>query len=102
MIPIVVMYLQIEGYLHLLRRHEVGTPDYKDITDVLKAVNEIECVRGHIVEAPNEEATTLEAAAVERPSMSTAPTKRGLHQHVAIPRIIPSPNPSPLTPTLIS
>ena len=36
---IVVMYLQIKGYIRLLRRRGVGILDYKDITDVLKAVN---------------------------------------------------------------
>ncbi|KAL0007992.1 hypothetical protein SO802_009494 [Lithocarpus litseifolius] len=64
-------------YLRLLRRHGMGTPDYKDITDVLKAVNEIDCVRGHIAEAPNDKATTLEAAAIERPSTSTTAAECG-------------------------
>ena len=92
------MYLHIEGYLRLLRRHRVGTLDYKDITDVLKAVNEIDRVRGHIAKAPNEEASTFEVAATERPSMSTAPARHGCGQCVATPQVVPSPNPSPPTP----
>ena len=90
------MYLHIEGYLHLLRRHRVGTLDYKDITDVLKAVNEINCVRGHIAKAPNKEASTLEVAATERSSTSTAPARHGYVQCVATPQVVPSPDiPSP-------
>ena len=92
------MYLHMEGYLHLLRRHRVGTLDYKDITDVLKAVNEIDRVHGHIVKAPNEEASTLEVAATERSSTSTAPTRHGYVQCVATPQVVPSPDPSPPTP----
>ena len=91
------MYLHIEGYLHLLRRHRVGTLDYKDITDVLKAVNEIDRVHGHIVKASNEEASTLEVAATERSSTSTAPARHGYVQCVATPPVVPSPDPSPPT-----
>ena len=76
----------------------MGTPDYKDITDVLKVVNEIDRVRGHIAEAPNEEASILEVAATERPSTSTTPARRGRGQHVATPQVVPSPDPSPPTP----
>ena len=55
----------------------MGTLDYKDITNVLKAVNEIDYVRGHIAKALNDEAATIEAAATERPSTSTAPAGHG-------------------------
>ena len=98
------MYLQIEGYLHLLRHHPVGTLDYKDIIDVLMAVNEIDHVRGHIPEAPNEEAATPIATTTERPSttkrpsMSTAPAGHGSHSPVATPQVVPTPDPSPSTP----
>ena len=74
----------------------MGTPDYKDIIDVLKAV--IDHVHGHIVEAPNEEASTLEVAATERPSTSTAFAKRGRGQRVVTPWVVPSVDPSPPTP----
>ena len=44
--------------------------DYKDIFDVLKAMNEIDCVQPPIPETPNEEAATpvAAAAATQRPS----------------------------------
>ena len=78
----------------------MGTLDYKDIIDVLKAVNEINRVHGHIAKAPIDEAATLEAAGIERPSTSTTPTERGRGhgQRVAsTPRVVLSPNPSPPT-----
>ncbi|KAL0012771.1 hypothetical protein SO802_007879 [Lithocarpus litseifolius] len=96
--------LLIEGYLHLLRRHPVGTPNYKDIIDVLKAVNEIDRVQAHIHEAPNEEAATSKAAAIERPStterpsMSTTLARHGSRPPVATPQVVPTPDPSPSTP----
>ena len=94
------MYSQIEGYLRLLRRHRVGIPDYKDIIDVLKAVNEIDRVRGHISKAPNEEAATLKEAATERPSMSTTLIRHGSRLPVVTPRVVPTLDPSPPTPNL--
>ena len=36
----------------------MGTEDYKDIIDVLKAIQEISCVQPSIPKAPNKEATT--------------------------------------------
>ncbi|XP_030946469.1 vegetative cell wall protein gp1-like [Quercus lobata] len=88
----------IEGYLRLLRHHPVGTPDYKDITDVLKAVNEIDRVQTHIPEAPNKEAATPEATSTERPSMSTTLARHGSCPLVATPQVVPTPDPSPSTP----
>ncbi|KAF3966587.1 hypothetical protein CMV_009322 [Castanea mollissima] len=112
---------KIEGYVRLLRCHSVGTEDHKDITNVLKAVQEIGCVQPPILEALNEEATTPAAVATqspsttERPSTSRAPTGhgsrsttkrpstsralvgRGSHLLVATPRVVPTPNPSPST-----
>ena len=41
----------------------MGTEDYKDITDVLKAVHEIDRVQPPIPKASNEEAATPAAAA---------------------------------------
>ncbi|XP_075645274.1 serine/threonine-protein phosphatase 7 long form homolog [Castanea sativa] len=55
-------YKRIKGYIRLLRRHPVGTEDHKDITDVLKAMQEIGRVQPPIPEAPNEEAATLVTA----------------------------------------
>ena len=55
--------MQIEGYLHFLSRHLVGTEDHQDITDVLTAVQVIGRVRPSDPEAPNEEAATPAAAA---------------------------------------
>nr|POE57523.1 udp-galactose transporter 2 [Quercus suber] len=92
------LILMIEGYLRLLRRHPVGTPDYKDITDVLKAVNEIGRVQPHICESLNEEAATPEAAATERPSTSTALAGLGSHLPVATPQVVPTLDPSPSIP----
>ncbi|KAK9996745.1 hypothetical protein SO802_021431 [Lithocarpus litseifolius] len=77
------MIIMIEGYIRFLRCHEVDTPKYKDITNVLKVVNEINHVSGHIVEDQNEEVATLEAAATERPSTSTALARCGRGQRVA-------------------
>ncbi|KAK9998988.1 hypothetical protein SO802_018591 [Lithocarpus litseifolius] len=57
------LILMIGGYIRLLRRHPMDTEDYKDITDVLKAVKEIDCVQPPIPEALNEEAATPAAAA---------------------------------------
>ena len=48
--------MQIEGYVHLLRPHPVATKDHKDITDMLKAVQEIGRVRMPNPKAPNKEA----------------------------------------------
>ena len=67
----------------------MGTPDYKDITNVLKAMNEIDHVQAQIPEAPNEEVGTPVATAtkrlstIERPSTSTAPARRGSRLPVA-------------------
>ena len=94
------MYSQIEGYLRLLRRHRVGIPDYKDIIDVLKAVNEIDRVCGQISKAPNEEAATPKETTTERPSMSTAPIGYGSRLPVVTPRVVPTLDPSPPTPYL--
>ena len=58
----------------------MGTPDYKDIIDVLKAVNEIDRVQPHIPEAPNEEATTPEAVFIERPSTTKRPSMSIAHE----------------------
>uniref|UniRef100_A0A7N2MLZ6 Uncharacterized protein n=1 Tax=Quercus lobata TaxID=97700 RepID=A0A7N2MLZ6_QUELO len=66
--------------------------DYKDISDVLKVVNEIDCVQPPIPEALNEEAATPAAAATQRPSTtkspstSIAPAGRGSRPPVATPR----------------
>ena len=82
----------------------MGTPDYKDITDVLKAVNEIDRVQPHIPEAPNEEAATPEAVFIERPStterpsMSIAHAGHGSRSPVATVRVVPTLEPSPSTP----
>ncbi|KAL0010015.1 hypothetical protein SO802_005123 [Lithocarpus litseifolius] len=65
---------KIEGYVRLLRRNPVGTEDHKDITDVLKAVQEIGRVQPPIPEASNEEATTPAAAATQRPSTAESPS----------------------------
>ena len=55
----------------------MGTLDYKDIIDVLEALNEIDHAHGHIAEALTDEAVTLEAAGTERPSTSIAPVGCG-------------------------
>ena len=55
----------------------MGTLDYKDIIDVLEALNEIDNAHGHIAEALTDEAVTLEAAGTERPSTSIAPVGCG-------------------------
>ena len=74
--------------------------DYKDIFDVLKAVNEIDCVQPPIPETPNEEAATpaAAAAATQRPSTSTTPIGRGPRPPVATPRVVSTPYPSLSTP----
>ena len=48
----------------------MGMEDYKDIFDVLKAMNEIGCVQPPVPETPNEEVATpaAAAAATQRPS----------------------------------
>ena len=51
-------HVQIEGYVCLLRRHPMGMEDHKNITDVLKAIQEIDHVQPLIPEALNEEAAT--------------------------------------------
>ena len=86
------MYLHIEEYLRLLRHHRVGTLDYKDITDVLEALNEIDHAHGHILEALIDEAATLEAAGIERPSTSIALVGCGHGQHVATTQVVLSPD----------
>ena len=78
----------------------MGIPYYKDITNVLKTVNEIDHVRGHISKALNEEAATPEEAATERPSMSTTPIGHGSRLPVVTPRVVPTLDPSPPTPYL--
>ena len=66
--------MQVEGYLHLLSRHLVGTEDHQDITDVLTAVQVIGRVRPPDPEAPNEEAATTAAVATQRPSTTESPS----------------------------
>ncbi|XP_075674774.1 serine/threonine-protein phosphatase 7 long form homolog [Castanea sativa] len=83
---------KIEGYARLLRRHPVGTEDHKDITDVLKAVQEIGRVQPPIPEAPNEEAATPAAAPTQSPSTSRAPVGHGSRSPVATTK---SPNTCP-------
>ena len=79
----------------------MGTLDYKDITDVLKAVNEIDRVRGHISNAPNEEAATPKEAATERLSMSTASIRHGSRLPIVTPQVVPTLDPSPPHPISI-
>ena len=55
--------MKIEGYLRLLNRHLVGTEDHKDITDVLKAVQEIGRIQPLDPEALNEDVATPATAA---------------------------------------
>ena len=82
----------------------MGMEDHKDITNVLKAVQEIGCVQAPIPKASNEKATTLTAAAtqslstIESPSMSTAPVRHCSCPPVATPQVVPTPDPSPSTP----
>uniref|UniRef100_A0A7N2KWA8 Peptidase C19 ubiquitin carboxyl-terminal hydrolase domain-containing protein n=1 Tax=Quercus lobata TaxID=97700 RepID=A0A7N2KWA8_QUELO len=77
--------------------------DHKDITDVLKAVQEIGHVQSPNPEASNEEAATPTAAATqmpsttESPSTSTTPTER---LPVATPWVVPTPDLSPSSPHL--
>ncbi|KAL0004823.1 hypothetical protein SO802_012384 [Lithocarpus litseifolius] len=103
-----VICLHSMRYVCLLSRYPVGTKDHKDITDVLKVVQEIGRVQPPNPEAPNEEAATLAAAATQRPSTtespstSTAPTVPSPTSHPppspTIPSPIPHPSPSPTIP----
>ncbi|KAL4600612.1 hypothetical protein ACB092_11G211700 [Castanea dentata] len=90
------LIIMIEGYARLLRRHPVGTEDHKDITDVLKAVQEIGRVQPPIPEQQNEEAAT--PMPTQSPSTSIAPVQRGPRPPVATPRVVPTPDPHPSTP----
>ncbi|KAF3963547.1 hypothetical protein CMV_012072 [Castanea mollissima] len=92
------LIIMIEAYTRLLRRHPVGTEDHKDITDVLKAMQEIGRVQPPIPEAPNEEAATPSAAPTQSPSTSRASIGRGSRSPVATPRVVPTPDPHPSTP----
>ncbi|KAF3961442.1 hypothetical protein CMV_013932 [Castanea mollissima] len=103
------LIIMIEGYACLLRHHPVGTKDHKDITDVLKAVQEIGRVQPPIPKALNEEAATPMAAPTqspstfERPSKSRAPTGRGSCPPVTTQRVVPTPDPHPSpSPTIPS
>ena len=73
----------------------MGIEDYNDITDVLKAVHEIDRVQPPIPEVLNEEATTLVVASTQRPSTSTDPAGHGSRLPVATPQVVPTPDPDP-------
>ena len=93
--------MQVEGYLRLLSHHPVGTEDHQDITDVLTAVQVIGRVRLPDLEAPNEEAATLAAAATQRPSTTESPSMSTTPSRclpVRTPRLVPTPDPPPPTP----
>ena len=79
----------------------MGTEDHKDITDVLKAVQEIGRIQLLDPKAPNEDAATPAVAATQRlntiesPSTSIDPAGRPL---VSTPQVVPTLDPSPSTP----
>ena len=79
-ILIVFIYLQVASHKQLLMRHAVGSPEYKQITDVLKVVERLRCITAQLPLEDTDRAN-LEAPADTGPGRPSTSSTRASHSH---------------------
>ena len=75
---IVFIYLQVASHKQLLMRHAVGSPEYKQITVVLKIV---ECLHRITAQLPVEETDGANSQASKDTGRPTTSLTRASHSH---------------------
>ena len=94
---IVFIYLQIANHRQMLTHYVVGSPEYKQIIDLLKAVDRLHCITAHLPMQNTNEENPKVPEDIGRPSTSSTPASHSvLHPiRLSLGRI-------PLYPTCIS
>ena len=75
---IVFIYLQVASHKQLLMRHAVGSPEYKQIIAVLKAVERLRCITAQL---PLEDTDGANPEAPEDTGRSSTSSTRASHSH---------------------
>ena len=77
-VQIVFIYLQVASHKQLLMRHAVGSPEYKQITAILKVVEHLHHI---IAQLPLEETDGADQEAPEDTGRPTTSSTRASHSH---------------------
>ena len=77
-ILIVFIYLQVASHKQLLMHHAVGSPKYKQITDVLKAVERLRRITAQL---PLEDTDGANPEALEDTGRPSTSSTRASHSH---------------------
>ena len=75
---IVFIYLQIANHRQMLTHYVVGSPEYKQIIDLLKAVDRLHCITAHLPMQNTNEENPKVPEDTGRPSTSSTPASHSV------------------------